>query len=447
MAGGLMSLFDRLGELFGAQLGQTRDARELIPGRPELVSEAATMLAVQASQMGEIGDGLRRIRTPRWSGAASDAFWEQFPAEPVRWQVGNDAMAAAADALTRHAEVLSRAQGRAQEAIDLWDEGEAASDRARSEYAAAAAQPEVLAGLTPLPQFQDPGEPLRMQAQQLLAYAREQVDVSGAQTAELLASHSGRGDDSPGWLVNVAAAADTIRDDDDDDDDDSPGEIEISDDGAKWVLVDKEGEGNLWEKKFESGERHLGPLEVEGEAEAKVVGVSGEAEVAFSGEGIEAKAEGKAYLLDARAEGEAELGGVEATGGLSAFVGGEADVGASVNRNGASANAGAFVGGKASADVAADFGDGTTASANAGVAVGVGAEASFNIGRNEEGGFGVGGNFLLAAGLGVEAGWQVTVNPRHVTETVSEAADTVGDIASSAGDLVESGWEAATGWW
>lgn len=440
-----MSLFERLGVLFSAELGQTRDPRELVPGQPEQITEAAATLAGNATQMGEIGDGLRQVRTPGWSGTASDAFWDRFTAEPVRWQVGHDAMNAAADALTRHAEVLRWAQTRAQEAIDLWEQGDAATEQARSGYTAAAEQNAALGA--PPPAFEDPGEPLRSQARQLLAYAREQVDISGSQTATVLDRHAGRGDDSPGWLANVATAAAQILDDDDDDDDDSPGEIEISDDGVKWVVIDAEGDRNLWEKTFESDERHIGPLELEGEAEVNVGGIYGSVEAAFGSDGLSGDVEGKAYLFDARAEGELEVGEVEATGSVEAFAGVEGKAGLAVGPEGVRAEAGGVVGVKAVAEGAVDLGDGTTASAHAGAVAGLAAEAGFNIGRNDDGGYGFGGHLALAAGLGFDIGWQITVNPRDVTETISEAADTVGDIASSAGDLVESGWDAATGWW
>lgn len=437
-----MSLFERLGVLFSAELGQTQDPRELVPGQPEQMTEAAAMLAGNATQMGEIGEGLRQVRIPGWSGTASDAFWETFAAEPVRWQIGHDAMNAAADALTRHAEVLRWAQTRAQEAIDLWEQGETATEQAHGEYTAAAAQNAALGA--PPRAFEDPGEPLRSQARQLLAYAREQVDISGSQTATVLDRHAGRGDDSPGWLANVATAAAQILDDDDD----PPGEIEISEDGVKWVIIDAEGDRNLWEKQFETKDKQFGPVKLAGEAEVRVGGVQGQTEVSLSTEsGVVAGAGASAYLLDAKAEGVAQFAGVEGAGGLATFVGAGAEAGTALSRDGVAANAGFFAGGKATGDVKVDLGDGTTASANAGAVAGVGAEASFNVGRNEAGGWGFGGHFLIAAGLGIEAGWQITINPRDVTETVSEAADTVGDIASSAGDLVQSGWDAATGWW
>jgi hypothetical protein len=83
------------------------------------------------------GEGLKSIDSGGWTGVAGDAFHECFDGEPDRWIGCGQAFLDAAGALAGHAETLSWAQGQAAEAIALWERGEAATEQAKADHAAA----------------------------------------------------------------------------------------------------------------------------------------------------------------------------------------------------------------------------------------------------------------------------------------------------------------------
>lgn len=151
-----------------AELGQTKDPKELIPGNPEAVNNVADTLSKRGEVLESIAHGLGRVETPGWTGDASTAFWDNFSGEKPKWLKGSDAMSAASKALTGHASVLTWAQSQAQDAIDVWERGEASTKKAVDEYNTAldTARVQAAAGhpATDPPTFSDPGEKLRQQA-------------------------------------------------------------------------------------------------------------------------------------------------------------------------------------------------------------------------------------------------------------------------------------------
>jgi hypothetical protein len=88
-----------------AQLGQTTDPGELVHGDAPAIHEATSKLRVFAfafaSGFGEVADGLRRIDTGHWEGAATDAFQARFAMQPARWSEAAAAMGKAASANIR----------------------------------------------------------------------------------------------------------------------------------------------------------------------------------------------------------------------------------------------------------------------------------------------------------------------------------------------------------
>ena len=86
------------------------------------------------------GEGLRRIDTGAWSGQAGDAFRDKFSYEPPKWLTAGDSFDAASIALAGYSETLRWAQRQAAEAIALWEEGEATTRQAQSQYNTAVAQ-------------------------------------------------------------------------------------------------------------------------------------------------------------------------------------------------------------------------------------------------------------------------------------------------------------------
>lgn len=182
-----------------AELGQTTDPKALVPGDPEAVFRAAQDLDKRAKDVDRVGNDLQRIDTGGWTGDASEAFHEQHRTEVPRWFQGADSLGAAAQTLTDHANCLSFAQGQAQEAIRLWEQGEAATATARAAHATAVAdartRTEANAArgnptVVTAPGFVDPGAEKRAQAVAILAEARRQLQESGDRGGQALTAEA-----------------------------------------------------------------------------------------------------------------------------------------------------------------------------------------------------------------------------------------------------------------
>jgi uncharacterized protein YukE len=180
-----------------AELGETRDPRELVPGEPAGVDRYAGTLGKDATGLDEAGEAIANLSPDGWTGPASERFHEWQVREAEKWRVAADATRQAAEALDAHGAVLGSAQAQAADAIALYEEGERATAAAKAEHTdavqdawltnehnAATGNP---ARVT-VPPFSDPGEALRAQARELLERAREQVDRSGAAAVATLAA-------------------------------------------------------------------------------------------------------------------------------------------------------------------------------------------------------------------------------------------------------------------
>src|SRR3954454_7587694 len=123
-----------------AELGQTHDPRALIPGDPSAIRANSTALQTRSEHVEKVGDGLVDIDTGAWTGSAADDFRNKFSYEPNKWYLAADSLATAADALNTYVHVLEWAQQQAGEAIRLWDEAQAETERAQQSYQQAATQ-------------------------------------------------------------------------------------------------------------------------------------------------------------------------------------------------------------------------------------------------------------------------------------------------------------------
>ena len=213
-----------------AELGETHNPRDLIPGDPNAIVENGRRLADESANMSEAGDGLSGIDAGDWHGQGADAFKKKFSFEPAKWYTASDAFEAASLALDDFADTLRWAQGQTLEAIHKWDTGVAESkaaialhnvvvDSANAVNAANDASgfkaPPVAVGA-----LVDPGIETRQAAHDMLEHAREQMHTAGDRAAGLLAAqtaeaptkrsrlppawtsdkwHSARGTASPTW--------------------------------------------------------------------------------------------------------------------------------------------------------------------------------------------------------------------------------------------------------
>lgn len=108
-----------------AELGQTKDPRELVPGDPEKIEDSAAAIRRLSARFRQVSEDLDRIRISRWSGEASAAFHTAFSPQAAQWRTTSTVFTESAAALESYAQSLRRAQQKAADSITLWQQGEA----------------------------------------------------------------------------------------------------------------------------------------------------------------------------------------------------------------------------------------------------------------------------------------------------------------------------------
>lgn len=466
---------DAIGNLFQAQLGETEDPKELIPGNPEAVQESARSLRSQGDKFEATGETLGQVRISNWFGQASDSFWDKFEPEKIKWYRAADAMREAATQLEQHGETVSWAQDQAQEAIDLWKRGEQATAQAKAQHAADVAKfnqeqtdfadsggVNVMAPRPP--EFSDPGEELRQRAQEVLDRAREQLSERGDAVAGALSPDSGG--DEPGWLSTAIGAADAAISEH------GLGSTTVSQtlagaDGlsdsqfgssTKRTFGDMGPEGETggldWKAKLYedsvgvdvwgdeiSGSTDLGPATASGKLEASVLGAGAGYEFSLGPDGLTAGANAEAYLAKVAGEGSIDLGPASVGASGEAMVGAEVEASATIGKEGLNLSAEAFAGAKAEGSVHGDVG-GIGAGVKGEAWAGVGASADATVGM-KDGKFTVGAELGAALGVGGKVGFEVTVDTDKVVDTAKDVAGAVGDAAGAVGDAASAVGDAA----
>ncbi|MCX4670420.1 DUF6531 domain-containing protein [Streptomyces sp. NBC_01381] len=170
------------------QLGETEQANELVHGNPGTIRKSAKHLKDFRKAFDKVGQGMRRLDSSHWKGEAAATFRERFAMHPVKWLHAADACGSAGEALEKYAETVKWAQGRAQDAIDLYKKSRQASESAVEAYnkRADAYNAAIKAHKDPGPRpepFKDPGKADLELAREILAEARRQRNEAG-QSAE-----------------------------------------------------------------------------------------------------------------------------------------------------------------------------------------------------------------------------------------------------------------------
>ncbi|MEU4445969.1 putative T7SS-secreted protein [Actinosynnema sp. NPDC050801] len=445
-----------------ARLGETDDPKALVPGEPELISGDLRQLVRTLRQVVAVGEDLARVDPGGWSGGASGAFRSAFHAEPPRWlQAGAD-MGGGGQLLADYADALVESQGEAQRAVELYLQARAASRLAAAEHDAM-----VLSGTATAP-FRDPGQAGAAEAQKVLDDAREGLSGIGDVVAKALgwesdgkggykktfgkekfgASHretDEEGEDTGGWQYGVDGRSYESKSGSESKRllTEAIGEIaekfgvdlrerEWGEDGHAAV---KEGE--------EDGDFRAGPISGQGRVSGTLLSAEAEATATASYSGVTVGASAGAYLATAHAEGEIKVGQhASVSGSADGMIGAAGEVKGSIGLLGAKGNAEAFAGAKVSGEAGAEVA-GIGAGVNGEAWAGIGGHASGQFGMGEDGKFHVGGSVGLAFGVGGKVGFDVSVDPVEVVETVADVADDVGEIAQDVGRGVGNAAEGA----
>ncbi|WP_432036575.1 putative T7SS-secreted protein [Streptomyces cucumeris] len=431
-------------------LGETDDPKKLVPGSPEAVEADAKTLSSNGASMADVGEGLKAVDTGNWTGEASSSFTDSFFEQPAKWLRTSAAVAAASNALGRYASTLRWAQKQAAEAIAVWEEGEAATKEARSEYDKAVAEAPADAGV---PSFSDPGEAHRDHAEYLLAEARKQVEeaagdavmvIVGPTIADALGIFSdgqgilGGGKGAFGDLMDTAINGW-----------DAEGKADFTGPSGFESQFIEPGLGTLGMYKLSQDTFHgtadgsvtNGSLKLSGLADV-YGGVRTTVTAGANEEGAGFTLEGSSGLR-AVAEGRAELGPAGQYRRASGFLGAEGRVNRRINytkdKAGFDAGAEAFLGAKGT--VAGGF---EAAGVDAGVTAegwsGIGAEVDANFGWNgEKREVKLGGKLGGAFGVGGAVHGEFSLNYGKFTDTAKDAAGLAGDVARGTANTIKDG--------
>ncbi|MFD2421291.1 putative T7SS-secreted protein [Amycolatopsis pigmentata] len=451
-----------------AELGESTDPRDLIPGDPGRIAADLRSLVGTIRGIEGVGSGLGRIDPAQWTGQASSSFRAAFGAEPPKWAKAVDQLGQGARSLADYGDVLTWAQGRAQQAIELYTQARAASRTAAAQY-----REQAGSGDPPMTPFSDPGQEGARNAKAILADARQKLEHAGGEVASALALEP---DGKGGFILKKKEnefGADHRK------------TKKVWDpEQKKWVDKDPGGwqkgkYGSSYKKEFGDpadgllgdkiegtlkalgidvpektwkasanvdvahgsldGKFHSGPFSGNGKLEGSVLGAGAEAHATASALGVNAGASAEAYLAKGSAEGEVKFGDhTKLTGSGEALVGAKAEAQGSAGWTGIQGGAEAFAGAKASGDVGAEVA-GVGAGAHGEAWAGAGAEASGQLGMGSDGKFHVGGSVGLGLGLGAKVGVNVSVDPGEVVDTATDVGKDIGHAASGVTGAVSGG--------
>lgn len=454
-----------------AELGQTSNPKDLIPGEPSAISGDLRKIAANVQKVDTVKEGLSGINPSQWTGQASEAFRSVFSAVPAQWESTISTVGDRAKALADYGDVLTWGQGEAQRAIEVYTKAQAASRAAAAQYDAQAQQA-ASAGKSMAP-FQDPGQSAMQEAKQILEAARSKVKQIG----DVVADGFGFTKNSDGsYSKSIGSGKEfgadhrkltkvTNKETGEEEEKDTGGwqkgngsrsfKATAGTDTSDGLLSDKV-DGVLKAMGVDTHEHtysasagvdvahgqvdgsfHNGALSGSGHASGSVLGADAKASGTVSATGASGSAEAEAYLAKGEASGNLKAGPAELQGKGDAIVGADGKADGKVSWSGAQGSAEAFAGARAEGDASASV-SGVGAGVHGEAWAGVGAEASGQFGMGDDGKFHIGGSAGVGLGVGAKLGGNVSIDPTEVTHGVETAAKDAGHVASDVGHAASS---------
>lgn len=436
-----------------AELGQTTDPKALIPGESGAITGDLRTASSNMRTMDGVSGDLSKIDPAQWTGQASNEFRGAFGKEPPKWIHAMQRLSNGGQSLAGYGETLTWGQGEAQRAIEAYTKAQAAGRLAAAKHHAKA-QEAIAEGTPPgkVPPFKDPSTGAAHEAQQILAGARKKVGEAAGQAATQLAGFTDDdgnstykgdvkdlekkfGSAEDGSRYHRGGNAGYSRQD-------SGGkflsdyvgitgpEKTLAETPDKWKVSVAEGKTG--------GQFGNGTAGGSGKAEGSVLGAGVEGKLSAGPAGVTAAGSADAYLAKGKAQGELHAGPGKVQGKGEAEIGAKADGKVHLGPTGGEAGGEAFAGAKAKGEANASVG-GVGAGAHGEAWAGAGAEAKAKLGMGEDGKFHVGGSAGAALGVGGKVGFDVTVDPKEVTDTVTDAAHDAGHAAGAAGHAAGEG--------
>ncbi len=439
------------------ELGQTDDPTLLIPGNPRVVQENAEAIADEKTLVTTARDAVQAIRSEDAidAGVASLAYLLDRAEQLTKYDGFIEVLETAHGAVTTYAGELRAAQTTAQESIDRWNEGEAATAEARTQWEAAVQAYNDAACAPPVIQYRnghsytvpsisqgdpgpfvDPGEAIRAEAKEILEGGRADLLEAAAAAMRTLGApdeDGGEGDVDEGssrgdvdWLGAEGSAEgpsiswdfwektfgdQTGGEDGADGGEDNPFKITVGKIEGGIYVFNAEGE-------FEN---YYGDVKVNGDGSVTVLGADGSAEATIDKEGVKIGVDGTITIVGAEGSIHGSLGPAEIGAEVEVLVGATGEGEISIGKEGVHAGGELFAGGKIegaiNGDVGGVGGEGR-AEGWAGFGISGDAELSFNDGKLT-----VGGDGGVAVFLGGKLGGEVTLDFPEIYDTGQDVVD------------------------
>jgi hypothetical protein len=373
------------------ELGETEDPKELVPGDVEQIEANVTRLTSEHTRISGRLDSLKAVRVPDWTGVAQESWEVSYDAEVERWKKYLKHIEETRDAIKTYSGSVTASQSKAQQAIDKWNKGEAATKQAVTDYNEAVDNynehvcdpipvngPPLIRPARP-GVFVDPGQSIRDEAEEILDGARDDLETAG--------------EDAVGKLQNV--------------------------DGAK-----TEAQYDFWgvDADFE-GPKAKWPWSKETEDDLEFGDKPGDSPWELSlGSGSLS-----AWIFNSDASWEDHYGPLGANAEYSALVGVKGDYSAKIDDTGGHAGGELFGGAKLTGMGGVELGPlGGNVDVEGWAGAGVAGDLDFGW---DKGKITVGGHGGIGWGLGGKVGGDFTVD-------VPELLDTGGDVISSIGGFL-----------
>lgn len=448
----------------GAELGASDDPKALIVGDKAAVAEQATAILDEHRRIASLLDTIEGLAVPTWGGGLGKlGYVLKAGQETAKFEAYRDALKHAGTNLSGYADALATAQDRAQDAINKWNDGEAATKKALAEHnaaidgynAAVDAHNAALRSDRPIPligfahpgPFIDPGESLRKEAEEILSDARKQLDDAG-NTAVMPPAHekeskagkeesAGRG--GLGALGAILGGFFDITADDPARMNDKTGELkgfEISPDGKTITFLDANGEMHQFQIDGTAGAQ-AGDLKLEADGSLTLNSYSGDVVGKIDKDGLHLGVGVHDHIVDVKGNLSLEDGYLKIGADGYAYIGSDAEAKLKVNGDGVEAGLDFFNGAKAGLGGSIGYGG-----------IGIGLNAEGQTGNGAAGGVDYGwkeGKFSFSSKLGLTPGVGGTIKPSveldfpEMGRTAKEIAEDPGqaalDLAGASYDL------------
>lgn len=447
----------------GAELGASDDPKALIVGDKSAVAEQATAILDEQRRIGKLLDIIDGLAVPTWEGGLGKlGYVLKAGQETAKFEAYRDALKQAGTNLSGYADALATAQDRAQDAIDKWNEGEAATKTALADHNAAvdAYNREVdahnaalksgrsvpLIGFVHPGPFVDPGESLRKEAEEILADAREQLNDAGNLTVMPEGTKENSKTDEAatnrgplGALGKILGGFFNIDADDPAANGGKSGELKgfkISPDGKEIQLVDANGEMHQFQIDGAVGAQ-AGDVKLEADGSLTLNSYSGEAIGKIDKDGLHLGIGVHDHIVDV--EGNLSIKDGYLTMGANgyAYVGSDAEANLKVGRDGVEAGVDVSNGAKAGLGGSINYG-GIGIGFNAEGQTGSGATGSVDYGW-KDGKFHFASEFGLTPGIGGNIKPSVELDFPEMGHTAKEIMDNpdvaARDLAKTANDI------------